>query len=56
MLKLIAPIFAALALVLAAPAFAAGDCGGFTTQSVEADGPISSPVDTASTPKPDSSS
>ena len=56
--KTLAAIIASLALALAAaPALAEGSngCGGFTTQSVEADEPISTPVDTASTVKPESS-
>ncbi len=53
--KYIAPIVASLALLLAAPAIAAGICGGANSQSVEADGPVSVPVDTATTVKPGSS-
>ncbi len=53
--KYVAPIVASLALLLAAPALAEGGCGGLKTQSVEADGPTSAPVDTASTVRPDSS-
>ncbi len=53
--KYLAPIVASLALLLAAPAMAEGFCGGVKAQSVEADGPTSAPVDTASTVRPDSS-
>jgi hypothetical protein len=53
--KYVAPIVASLALLLAAPAMAGGLCGGAKSHSVEADGPVSTPVDTASTVQPDSS-
>jgi hypothetical protein len=55
--KLAAPFVAAFILALAAPALAGGGfgCGG-AVHSVEADGPVSTPVDTASTTKEDSSS
>ena len=54
--KLIAPLAVAFILALAGPALAGPfGCGGGALQSVEADGPVSTPVDTASTTKEDSS-
>ena len=55
MRKFIAPIIVGVALVLGAPALAGSGCGGVKTQTVEADGPIATPVDTASTVKSDTS-
>jgi hypothetical protein len=54
--KLVAPLAAAFILALAGPALAGGGfgCGG-AVQSVEADGPVSTPVDTATTATEESS-
>ena len=56
MRKLAAPLAMAFVLALAGPALAGPfGCGGSAVQSVEADGPVSTPVDTASTTKEETS-
>lgn len=56
MRKLAAPLAMAFILALAGPALAEPfGCGSSAVQSVEADGPVSTPVDTASTIKEETS-